>query len=63
MSRTRRQYKKVHSGAEGYLDDTVAPHDEDRRKRYIERHTSKEDWADYMSVGRYQDVYLGIPTV
>ena len=30
--------KSVHVGVEGCHDYTVAPHDKDRRMRYIERH-------------------------
>ena len=37
----KKQIKTVHFGATGYLDYTIAPHDEERRKRYIKRHKDK----------------------
>ena len=37
-----KQLKTVHFGATGYLDYTIAPHDEERRKRYIKRHKDEE---------------------
>jgi hypothetical protein len=33
--------KTVQFGAPGYIDYTVAPHDEERKKRYIARHRKK----------------------
>ena len=43
--------KTVHFGAAGYLDYTIAPHDEERKTRYIKRHQTSGDWTDYMSAG------------
>ena len=47
----KNQVKTVHFGATGYLDYTIAPHDEERRKIYIKRHKDKENWNEYMTVG------------
>ena len=41
--------KSLHFGATGYLDYTIAPHDEERRKIYIKRQKVKENWNDYMT--------------
>ena len=46
----------VHLGVVGYVDQTVAPHDAERRKRYIERHKTSEDWADGMTVEHDPDI-------
>jgi hypothetical protein len=41
--------KTVNFGAKGYTDYTLS-HDDERRKRYIERHKN-EDWTDPTKAG------------
>jgi len=43
--------KTVQFGASGYIDYTVAPHDEERKKRYIARHRKNENWTDATKAG------------
>lgn len=38
-----RQTKLIHFGAKGYSDFTIHK-DEDRKKRYIQRHQENENW-------------------
>ena len=46
-----KKIKTVHFGAKGYEDFTTH-NDEERKKRYIERHKNgNENWADYKSPG------------
>ena len=47
----RKIIKTIHFGAEGYTDFTISPHDQDKRKRYIDRHRSNENWNDPMTAG------------
>ena len=42
--------KTTHFGAVGYEDFTIHK-DEERKKKYIARHKSREDWNDYTSKG------------
>lgn len=42
--------KTVHFGADGYIDFTISPHDK-KKKQYINRHRSNENWNDPMSAG------------
>ncbi len=42
--------KIVHFGAAGYEDYTTHK-DDARKKRYIDRHRSNEDWNKYMTAG------------
>jgi hypothetical protein len=45
-------HKKVVSfGAKGYPDFTQPPHDEERKKRYLNRHKKNEDFYNKMSAG------------
>ena len=37
--------KTIHFGASGY-DDYTTHHDEERKKRYIDRHQKREDWTN-----------------
>jgi len=37
-------------GSRGY-DDYTTHHDEDRKERYLKRHSKREDWEDYKSAG------------
>lgn len=47
---TKNGIKKVSFGASGYSDYTKHKDDE-RKKRYIDRHRSKENWNAYMTPG------------
>lgn len=47
----RTPIKTVHFGAEGYTDYTISPHDKEKRKQYISRHRSTENWNDPMTAG------------
>lgn len=42
--------KKIHFGASGYSDYTIHK-DDDRKKRYIERHSKREDWDNIQTAG------------
>jgi hypothetical protein len=42
--------KKVNFGAKGY-DDFTTHKDEERKKRYLDRHRNNEDWNKYMTAG------------
>lgn len=47
----KKKIKTTHFGATGYEDYTTHG-DEERKKRYIERHKNgNENWADYKSAG------------
>lgn len=41
---------RIHFGARGYEDYTIH-RDEDRKKRYIDRHEPREDWEDEKTPG------------
>ena len=41
----------IHFGAEGYTDYTMPPHDKEKRKQYITRHRTNENWIDLMNAG------------
>ena len=43
--------KTIHFGAESYDDYTVAPHDKDKKARYIKRHRVVENWKDCTTAG------------
>ena len=43
--------KTDHFGTEGYTDYTIPPHDKEKRKQYISRHRSNENWNDPMTAG------------
>ena len=45
-----KKIKTTHFGATGYSDYTIHK-DPERKKRYIDRHKSKENFNDYMSSG------------
>jgi len=48
----RKKIKSTSFGATGYQDFTSHGHDAEERKRlYLERHKSSENWADYKSAG------------
>ena len=42
--------KTVHFGASGY-SDFLKHRDEERKKRYIDRHKTRENWSDPMTAG------------
>jgi len=46
----RSKIKTVHFGAKGYEDFTIHG-DEERKQRYIQRHKTRENFADYKSAG------------
>lgn len=46
----KQKIKTTHFGASGYSDFTQHK-DEERKKRYLERHKKNENWNDYTSAG------------
>ena len=42
--------KTTHFGSAG-MSDFTKHNDEDRKKRYLDRHRVRENWDDYMSAG------------
>ena len=47
-----KKIKTTHFGTSGYTDFIKSGGDQDRKKRYLARHTrNNEDWNDYMSAG------------
>ena len=47
-----KKIKTVHFGASGYTDYIKSGGDDERKKRYIARHSNgKEDWDMYMTPG------------
>lgn len=46
----RKKIKTTHFGASGMSDYTIHK-DEERKARYIARHSENENWNDYMSSG------------
>ena len=55
--------KTVSFGATGYSDFTKHK-DEDRKKRYIARHSVNQDWKDYESAGFWaKHILWNKPTV
>jgi len=45
-----KKIKTVHFGSAGMSDFTIHK-DEDRKKRYLDRHRARENWNDAMSAG------------
>jgi len=45
-----KKIKTVHFGGAGMSDFTIHK-DEDRKKRYLDRHKARENWNDPMSAG------------
>ena len=45
-----KKIKTVHFGAKGMSDYTIHK-DEDRKKRYLDRHRKNENWKDPMTAG------------
>ena len=60
-----KKIKTTHFGASGYTDFIKSGGDEDRKKRYLARHTrNNEDWNDYMSAGSLSRYILwNLPTL
>ena len=46
----RKKIKTTHFGAVGY-DDYTKHRDDERKQRYLERHSKNENWGDYKSAG------------
>ena len=46
----REKIKTVHFGTKGYEDFTIHG-DEERKQRYIQRHKTRENFADYKTAG------------
>ena len=47
-----KKMKTTHFGASGYTDYIKSGGDDERKKRYIARHSNgKEDWNNYMTAG------------
>lgn len=47
----KKKIKTVHFGAKGYSDYILSGGDNEKKKRYIERHKTNENFNDYMSAG------------
>jgi len=45
-----KKIKTTHFGSSG-MSDYTKHRDEDRKKRYLQRHRAREDWNDYKSAG------------
>ena len=50
--------KTVHFGAVGYVDYTVAPHDEEKKDNDIQRHQANETWNDCTTTGALSKLIL-----
>jgi hypothetical protein len=46
-----KKIKTTHFGASGYTDYTKSGGDEKKKKAYLDRHRTNENWNDYMSAG------------
>lgn len=46
----KKKIKTTHFGASGYDDFTIHK-DEERKKRYMDRHSKNENWNEYESAG------------
>tara|TARA_B100000123_G_C25448910_1_gene305111 strand:+ start:94 stop:390 length:297 start_codon:yes stop_codon:yes gene_type:complete len=59
----KKKIKIVHFGANG-MSDYTKHKDKSRKKRYISRHKSRENWEDFMSAGSLSRYILwGEPTL
>ena len=54
----KKQIKTVHFGATGYLDYTIAPHDEERRKDISKGIKTQKTGTIICLQALYQDIYL-----
>lgn len=58
-----RNEKSIHFGARGYEDFTIHK-DEERKKKYIARHSKNEDWNNPLTRGFWSRwVLWNLPTV
>jgi hypothetical protein len=46
-----KKIKTTHFGATGYTDFIKSGGDEKKKKAYLDRHRTNENWNDYMSAG------------
>ena len=46
-----KKIKTTHFGASGYTDFIKSGGDEKKKKAYLDRHRTNENWNDYMSAG------------
>ena len=46
----RKKIKTTHFGSAG-MSDYTKHRDDERKQRYLERHSKNEDWTDYKSAG------------
>jgi len=60
-----KKIKTVHFGASGYTDYIKSGGDDERKKRYIARHSNgTEDWNNYMTAGSLSRwVLWNLPTL
>ena len=60
-----KKIKTTHFGASGYTDYIKSGGDDERKKRYITRHSNgKEDWNNYMTAGALSRwVLWNLPTL
>jgi len=60
-----KKIKTVHFGASGYTDYIKSGGDDEKKKRYIARHSNgKEDWNNYMTPGSLSRwVLWNLPTL
>ena len=59
----KKKIKTVHFGSNG-MSDYTKHKDKSRKKRYISRHKSRENWNDFMSAGSLSRYILwGEPTL
>ncbi len=59
----KKKIKTTHFGASG-MTDFVKSKDEERKKRYLNRHKKNENWNNYMSAGSLSRYILwNLPTL
>jgi hypothetical protein len=59
----KKKIKTTHFGASG-MTDFIKSKDEERKKRYLDRHRKNENWNDYMSAGSLSRYILwNLPTL
>ena len=50
FNKERKKIKTTHFGSAG-MSDFTKHKDEERKERYIARHSANENWSDYMTAG------------